>query len=132
MTHRARTTGRPRGPVRVVLADDSTAVRRNLIDMLAHLDHVCVVEQAGDAACAVAAVRQHRPDVVVLDISMPGGNGIDALQQIKSDCPEAQVIMLTNHSNDFYRKRCLGAGASFFFDKSHEFEKVSEVLEQQE
>lgn len=113
----------------VVVADDSVLVRRHLVALLRTLDRVRVAGEASDAATLLGLVDTLRPDVVVLDISMPGGNGIQALQHIKAAHPATLVIMLTNHSNEFYRKKCIKAGASFFFDKSSEFEKVSEVLE---
>ncbi len=114
--------------MKVVIADDSVEVRRHLVAMLSALERVQVIAEAGDVGSAVETVRSLRPEVVVLDIQMPGGNGIIALKQIKRECPDTQVIMLTNHANPFYRKACLSAGASYFFDKSIEFEKVSEAL----
>ena len=114
--------------IRVVLADDSTLVREHLVAMLGDLEGVAVVGEAVNVDDAIAAVRRLRPEVVVLDIHMPGGNGIVALKHIKKEFPDIQVIMLTNHANDFYRQTCMRAGASFFFDKSAEFEQVSDVL----
>lgn len=60
---------------------------------------------------------------------MPGGNGIDVLQNIKKSKPAPIVIMLTNYPYLQYRKKCMKAGAEYFFDKASEFEKVNEVLE---
>lgn len=115
-------------PLHVVVADDSELVRTHLVALLSTLDRVQVVGEADDTIRLIELVDSLMPQVVVLDISMPGGNGIKALQHIKQVYPATLVIMLTNHSNDFYRKKCLSAGASFFFDKSCEFEKVGEVL----
>jgi two-component system response regulator DevR len=112
----------------VVVADDSALVREHLVALLSTVDHVRVVGEAENTPELIGLIDVLHPRVVVLDISMPGGNGIKALQHIKQVYPETLVIMLTNHSNEFYRKKCLGAGASFFFDKTCEFEKVSDVL----
>lgn len=112
----------------MLVADDSVLVRRHLTALLATLDGIEVVGEAEDVDHTLESVRRLRPRVVVLDIAMPGGNGIAALRSIKREFPEIEVIMLTNNANAFYRNTCLKAGASFFFDKSSEFEKVGDVL----
>jgi CheY-like chemotaxis protein len=89
-----------------------------------------VVGQAQDAPGTLDALRQVRPDVVILDIRMPGGNGIEVLREVKKMTPAPQVIMLTNFAYAQYRKKCEEAGADFFFDKSTEFEKLPQALEQ--
>lgn len=114
--------------MKVIIADDSKAVRRHLVAMLSALDWVQVVGEAADVPHTLDSVRTLQPEAVVLDIQMPGGSGIDALRYIKREFPEIQVIMLTNHCDDFYRKKCMNEGADFFLDKSIEFEKVGEVL----
>jgi len=77
---------------------------------------------------AIEHIRQQGPDVVILDIKMPGGNGIDVLNEIEKNDQVPVVIMLTNYPYPQYKKKCMDAGADFFFDKSREFEKVIEVL----
>ena len=98
--------------------------------MALDLPEVDVVGQAQDAPGTLKAVRQTRPDVVILDIRMPGGNGIEVLREVKKMTPAPQVIMLTNFAYAQYRKKCEEAGADFFFDKSTEFEKLPQALEQ--
>lgn len=116
--------------LRIIVADDSVAVRQHLVALLAAMEHVQVVGEAGDVGRTLESVRVLQPEVVLLDIQMPGGNGITALRHIKREFPQTRVIMLTNHSNPFYRDVCLQAGADFFLDKSTEFERVGEVLGQ--
>ncbi|HYL81075.1 MAG TPA: response regulator transcription factor, partial [Candidatus Acidoferrum sp.] len=77
---------------------------------------------------AILATRRLKPDAVILDISMPGKSGIEALQAITQDTPAPLVMMLTNYPYAQYRKKCLDAGANFFYDKSTEFCKVSETF----
>lgn len=115
-------------PIRVLIADDSTHVRRRLVALLGELEHVCVVGEAEDVGHTLQQVDQLHPDVVVLDINMPGGTGIKALKHIKRTHPATEVIMLTNHADAFYRRACTEAGALFFFDKSIEFERVGDAL----
>jgi len=114
--------------VSVFIVDDSAVFRERLIDMLSELKGVEIVGEAGGPHEAIKAIQKLKPDAVILDIRMPGGNGIEVLKKIKKDKPAPMVIMLTNYPYPQYRKKCMDAGADFFFDKSTEFEKVTEVL----
>jgi DNA-binding NarL/FixJ family response regulator len=114
--------------MRVLIVDDSEVIVQRLVAMLAEVDGVEIVDQAGTVAAASQAVRNVHPDVVILDIAMPGGSGIDVLEGMKRDQLTPIVIVLTSHGYPQYRKKCLQSGARFFFDKSTEFEKIGEVL----
>jgi len=96
--------------------------------MLAKLDGIEIVCRARNVKETAEAVRGLKPDVVILDIGMPGGSGIDVLNGMKRDRETSMVIVLTNHSDSRYRKKCLQLGASFFFDKT-ELEQVVQVLQ---
>jgi len=113
---------------KVFVADDSPIVRERLISMLTELPNVEIVGETGGALEAIDSIRRLKPTAVVLDISMPGGGGMSVLETIKKDDGAPMVIMLTNFSNEPYRRRCLQLGADYFFDKSSEFEKVIQVL----
>lgn len=114
----------------IFVADDSAIMRERLASMVAELPGgMKLVGQASDAPQAAEAIRRVKPDVVVLDIHMPGGNGIDVLRKIRKDSPAAVVLMLTNYCYPQFRQRCMDAGADYFFDKSAEFGKVAEVLQ---
>lgn len=95
---------------------------------LSQLEGIQMAWQARNASEAIAAFQQLRPEVAILDIQMPDESGIDVLAHIKKASPQTTVIMLTNYPLPPFRKRCLEAGADYFFDKSTEFEKVIEVL----
>jgi DNA-binding NarL/FixJ family response regulator len=114
--------------MRVLIADDSEVLVQRLVTMLAEVRGIEIVGQAGTVAEAAQAVRNLRPDVMILDIRMPGGSGIDVLEGMKRDQATPIVIVLTNYGYPQYRKKCLQSGARFFLDKSTEFEKVGEVL----
>jgi len=114
--------------MRVLIADDSEALVQRLVTTLAKLDGIEIVGHAETVAEAAEGVRNLRPDVVILDIRMPGGSGIDVLDGMKRDRVTPTVIVLTNYDYPQYRKKCIQSGASFFFDKSAEFEKVAQVL----
>lgn len=98
--------------VRVLLVDDHEVVRLGLMTLLEDLPWVDVVAEAGTAAEALSAVAREQPDVVVMDIRMPGESGIDACREITSRWPETHVIMLTSYSEDELIFRALQAGAS--------------------
>jgi DNA-binding NarL/FixJ family response regulator len=114
--------------MKVFIADDSPIVRERLGSLVGEVKGVEVIGQAGDVAEALAGIRRLRPDVVILDIQMPGGSGIEVLRQVKGEYQNCIVIMLTNYPYPQYRKRCMEAGADFFFDKSSEFEEAVRVL----
>jgi DNA-binding NarL/FixJ family response regulator len=100
---------------RVVLADDHTIVTAGLKALLERqLDVVATVE---DGRAAVAAVKQLKPDVVILDISMPLLNGIEAGRQIRKSCPKVKIIFLTMHTDVTYVREAFEAGASGYVVK---------------
>ena len=116
--------------MKVFIADDSDIVRERLKEMLSEISEVEIIGEAGDGEEAIKSILELHPDVVILDIRMPGGNGIDVLQAIKRGDAAPTVIMLTNYPYPQYRKKCMDLGADYFFDKSNEFERVMEVIEQ--
>jgi len=114
--------------MKVFLVDDSAIVRERLVTMLSEVQGVEIAGEAENLHDAIKGFEKLKPDVVILDIRMPGGNGIDVLENIKEKRPATKVIMLTNYPYPQYRKKCMDSGADFFFDKSTEFRKVVEVL----
>ena len=117
--------------MRVLIADDSTLVRERLVDLISEIEGVELVGQAGDGREALKAIARLKPDAVILDIRMPEGNGIQALEAIKKNSADSPIIiMLTAFPYPQYRQKCLAAGADYFFDKSTEFDRVTLVLEE--
>jgi DNA-binding NarL/FixJ family response regulator len=117
--------------MRVFIVDDSPYVRQRLATVVSELSGAIeLIGQAEDAARAVEAIRRLKPDLVILDLKLPGGNGIHVLREIKQDVPTPIVLILTNYPYPQYRKQCHEAGADFFFDKSMDFDKVPELLQQ--
>jgi len=103
-------------------------VRERLVSLLSEVDGVDVVGSADNAEEGIAGISITEPDVAILDIRMPSGSGISVLEEIKKREDSPTVIMLTNYPYPQYRKKCMDAGADYFFDKSSEFYKVTEVL----
>jgi len=110
--------------MRVFIADDSEILRSRLIEMLSEFKEIDIVGQTGYAQEAIELIKELIPDVVILDIRLPDGNGINLLEMIKKD------NIFTNYPYFQYRKRCLDAGAEFFFYKAAEFENLVEALKQ--
>lgn len=115
----------------VFIVDDSAIVRDRFEAIIAELDRVSLVGQASRGPGALEAIRDLEPDVVILDIRMPQGNGIEILKEMKANENSPRVIMLTAYPYPQYRQKCLAAGADHFFDKATEFDRVAEVLQQE-
>lgn len=116
--------------VRVVIADDSCVIRCRLAQKISKLRGIIVARESDDVQSTLEAIRSVHPNVVILDVQMPGGSGIDVLEQMKKEPSDIVVIMLTNFPLSPLKKKCLELGADYFFDKSTEFDKVSDVLKQ--
>jgi len=114
--------------LKVLIVEDSEVVTRRIRSMLKEIPDVTVVGEAINGTEAIAITNVMEPDVVLLDIHLPGINGVEVLKEIKLNHSETKVMMLTNYSDLHHRKRCKEAGADYFFDKSIEFEKVPDVL----
>jgi DNA-binding NarL/FixJ family response regulator len=116
--------------IKIFIVDDSLIVRERLSTMLSELANIEIVGQAENVAEAVSAIPKLQPDVVILDIRMPDGSGIDVLRTIKQDKSAVVIIILTNYPFPGYRQKCLQAGADFFLDKSTEFDQIPQLFEQ--
>jgi DNA-binding NarL/FixJ family response regulator len=104
-------------PVRVLLADDHTLVRAGIRALLEKLPGVEVAGEASDGREILDLIKAHQPDVVLMDISMPGLDGLQALARITRDFPLVRVIILSMHPNDEYVWQALKAGASGYLLK---------------
>jgi DNA-binding NarL/FixJ family response regulator len=116
--------------IKVFVADDSIVLRERLLDLLREIPGIEVLGCAEDGLHAIASIRQLKPDVVVLDIQMPRGTGLDVLKNVKHDGEGPVVMVFTNFPYPQYRKRAMEYGANYFFDKTTEFEKLREVFGQ--
>jgi DNA-binding NarL/FixJ family response regulator len=114
--------------MKIFIVDDSAIFRERLIEMLSGIPGLKVIGQAQNAHDAIKDIKKLKPDMVILDIRMLGRNGVDIIKNIKKGKAAPLVIIFTNYPYPQYRKKCMEAGADFFFDKSTEFHKVVEVL----
>ena len=103
--------------IRLLVADDHEVVRRGLA-MLLRDTEIQIVSQASDGEEAVEQVREHTPDVVLLDIRMPSSDGLTALEKIRQERPEQRVVMLSTYDNPTYVARAVAMGATDYVLKA--------------
>jgi two-component system response regulator NreC len=99
-------------PTRLIIADDHAIVREGLVSLLEGEADLTVVGQAGTGKEALSLARQHRPDLALLDITMPDMNGLEATRQIKQEQPDVEVLILTMHEEEAFFFEALRAGAA--------------------
>jgi DNA-binding NarL/FixJ family response regulator len=120
----------PIKPIRVMLADDHTLVRAGIRALLEKLPGVEVVGEAGDGREVLNLVKLHRPDVVLMDISMPGLNGLEAAVRMAKEFPDVRVIILSMHHNEEYVWRALKAGVAGYLLKKSATAELENALKQ--
>ncbi|MFN7926607.1 MAG: response regulator transcription factor [Blastocatellia bacterium] len=103
--------------IRILVADDHAILRRGLIHLLSEQTDMSVVGEAQNAGELFTLTRAQVWDIVILDVAMPGQNGLEILKQLKNDYPTRPVLMLSAHSEDQYAVRTLKAGASGYLSK---------------
>jgi DNA-binding NarL/FixJ family response regulator len=103
--------------VRVLLADDHTLVRAGLIKLLESMPDISVVGEAGDGLALLKLAEQLQPQLVLMDIAMPGLNGIEATARLARSCPNIRVLILSMHQNEEYVRQALRHGASAYLLK---------------
>lgn len=113
----------------MLIVDDSILISKKLKTMLSSLNYVTIVGHAKNSAEAFAMLSIALPDVIILDIQMPGKNGIEFLTDIRLRHLDTKVIIFTNQPDPYYRNLCKQLGADYFLDKSKEFEKIPHILE---
>jgi len=114
---------------RVLLAEDHTIVRKGLCALLDAEPGIEVIGEAQDGREALLKAEQLHPDIVLMDISMPGLNGLEATRQIKKRFPEVKVLILTVHSDEEYIRQILQAGASGYLVKQAAPQELISAIE---
>jgi DNA-binding NarL/FixJ family response regulator len=112
----------------VLIVDDSSVIRQRLVGLLEEASGIDVVGEATDGTEGLELATALNPDVVVLDIRMPGMGGIELLERLRASNASTTAMVLTNFPYPIYRKRCAELGAHYFFDKSTEFNEAVEML----
>jgi DNA-binding NarL/FixJ family response regulator len=114
--------------LKVFLAEDSTEVRGRLKEMLKENKSIDLIGESGNAEQALTALQHLKPDVVILDIHMPKGEGKLVLKDIKANDSRTIVIIFTAFAYPQYRQAYLNSGADYFFDKTKDVQEMGDVL----
>ncbi|WP_338578839.1 UvrY/SirA/GacA family response regulator transcription factor [Halomonas salifodinae] len=114
--------------IRVIVADDHHLVRTSIARMLDAEEGITVVAEAADGEEAIAQARQHRPDIVLMDIRMPGIGGLEATRKIIKGMSDIRVLVLTAYLEDAFAQRLLDAGASGFISKGTELPEMVNAI----
>ncbi len=115
--------------IQILLVDDHSITREGLYALLGKKPNFTVIKQAENGRAAVKLARQHKPDVIVMDINMPDLNGIDATRQILAELPDVKIIALSMYSDRSYVKGMLQAGASGYLLKNCAFDELAKAIE---
>lgn len=114
--------------IRLLIADDENLIRSALAALLAMEDDLQVVAQAASGDEALAMARGHRPDVAVLDLQMPGLDGIAVAEELRGSLPECASLIVTSHGRPGHLKRALAAGARGFLPKTVSAQVLADVV----
>ncbi|MEQ3552979.1 response regulator transcription factor [Pseudonocardia nematodicida] len=114
--------------IRVLLADDEELIRAGVAALLELEDDITVVAQAGDGRTAVDAARAHRPDVAVVDLEMPGADGMAVTRELAAALPGCAVVILTGHGRPPHLREALAAGAGGFVPKGSPGAVLADVV----
>ena len=114
--------------ISVLIVDDNPGFVKRMKVLLDELDYVDSIHSAGDYDEAVRQLDRNKQDTVLLDINLPGKSGISLLKKIKEGGSACNVIMLSNHSEGYYKEQCKKLGRMHFLDKTTEFDLVPSIL----
>jgi len=116
-------------PLTVLVVDDHEVVREGIVSSLDRRESFHVVAQAGTVAEAIAAAKRYQPDLVVMDVRLPDGSGVEACREIRSDHPDTRVVMLTSYPDEEAVLSAIVAGASGYLLKETRLRDLVKALE---
>lgn len=124
----AKSSSKPQRQIRILLADDHNIVRAGVRQLLESADDLKVIAEAGDGEEAQKLLREHKPDVAVLDIQMPKASGIEVTRWVRSHMPEVGVLILTAYDDDPYVMAVLQAGANGYVLKTGQADELIQAV----
>lgn len=117
--------------MRVLIVDDSTLMQDRLAAIIGEEIDVEIVGQAFNTVDGANMISKLKPDIVISDIRMPGGGGIELLEFIKKNYPQIKVIIITNYAYPQYKEKVQEIGAEYFLSKSEDLEQLVPILKQE-
>ena len=115
-------------PIRIMVVEDHAIVRQGLVALLRTVPEFTIVAEAGDGRKAIELYRQHRPDVTLMDLRLPQMNGVEAIERIRLEFPQARIIVLTTFDGDEDIFRALQAGARGYLLKGMTGDELMEAI----
>ena len=112
----------------IFLVDDSQHLVENLCRLIKSIPGLVFSGSVGTVVKAVEIIIYNKPDIIILDISLEDGCGLDIIQLIKKELPVCIIIMFTNHNNEVFKNKSFSLGADYFLDKTKDVEKLIDIL----
>ncbi len=116
--------------MKILIIDDSQILRKRIIGIISDIPGVEICGEAGSSTEAIKLLNEMDPEVIIMDIRMPDGSGIEVLKNIRKQKISVITIILTNYPLIQYREKCMELGADYFFDKSSDIDKMADVIKQ--
>lgn len=113
----------------VLIVDDSLLIVKRLTGILKDIKNIDGLFTAADYDEALKMISKKKPTIMLLDIHLPGKNGMELLKRVTDEHPGIKVIMISNHASEYYQRRCKKLGAVGFIDKSKDFDLIPQLIE---
>jgi DNA-binding NarL/FixJ family response regulator len=117
--------------ITLLIVEDSAHICASLVSLMECIPDIDGIRTAGNLVDAMDCVRNFYPSLVVLDLQLPDGLGLELIEPIRHLLPDVRIAVLTNHASEFNKRHCLAGGADWFFDKSTEFDALLDVVRNQ-
>lgn len=114
--------------IKIILADDHSLVRTGLRRLLDDVDGFTVVAEADNGQDAIMHVKEHQPDVAILDINMPELNGIKTTEILRRDFPDLKIVIISMHSDELFPQRLIKSGANAYLTKDSGIKEISHAI----
>jgi DNA-binding NarL/FixJ family response regulator len=116
---------------KILVVDDSDELRSRLCSLFESIPGITAIEQAATLSAALESVQRSPPTMLILDLHLPDGLGMNIIGRLKQVEPKLLIAVLTLYGQSSYRERCLALGADWFFDKAGEFDLLLDLVRQQ-
>ena len=114
--------------IKIILADDHCLVRTGLRRLIDDVENLTVIAEADNGNDAILHVKEHQPDVAILDINMPGLDGIKTTEILRRDYPELKIIIISMHSDELFPQRLIKAGANAYLTKDSGIQEITHAI----